>query len=275
MVYLSEMMADWTKHAFITKFNTIRPEVYDRYADILCRDLVGIEQDADRSHGPEPRQESAPLTQAAPSTAATATALLPEQTVDTDPAQPLRSGLAMRRTPSGGRSKIRVERSLAVGNRIGLATLPLACLAIRNMVHIVTMVLNLEGLSHDSDNATSEPTAESTLGWNWLPMAFGSEYLLYGLLGLMAYVLLVFLKLLIGMNLVQYAWRRYRGLQDRQREEEHITKHSASRVDAQREWQKLQTDVNDPKEQEEKKQRLANITVDNIDRYTLFKNRIP
>ena len=27
------------KHAFITKFNHIRPSVYERYVDILCRDL--------------------------------------------------------------------------------------------------------------------------------------------------------------------------------------------------------------------------------------------
>ncbi|KAJ1974196.1 hypothetical protein H4R34_004807 [Dimargaris verticillata] len=182
MVYLSEMMADWTKHAFITKFNTIQPEVYDHYTDILCHDLIGIKQDADSIH---------------------------------------------------------------------------------NMVHIVTMVLSLEGLSHDLDDATSKPMAKSTLGWNWLPMAFGSKYPLYVLLGFMAYVLLVFLKLLFGMNL------------DCQWEEEHITKHSVSRVDAQRKWRKLQTDANDPKEQAEKKQQLAKITVDNIDHYTLFKNRIP
>ncbi|KAJ1960192.1 hypothetical protein H4R35_007568, partial [Dimargaris xerosporica] len=270
MVYLSEMMADWTKHAFITKFNTIRPEIYGRYTDILCRDLVGIEEDADRSNEPEPTAQSSHSTQAANPTAS-----LLEDQVSTDSAQPLHPGSAMRRTPSGGRSKIRVERSLAVGNRIGLATLPLACLAIRNVVHIVTMVLNLEGLSHDADDVASESAALSGWSWDWLPTVLGSDYLVYVLLGLMAYVLLVFLKLLIGMNLVQYAWRRYRGLKARQREEEHSTKHSVSRVEAQREWQQLQADVNDPKEQAEKRRRLAKITVDNIDRYTLFKNRIP
>lgn len=30
---------DWLKHAFITKFNHIRPSVYERYIDVLCRDL--------------------------------------------------------------------------------------------------------------------------------------------------------------------------------------------------------------------------------------------
>ncbi|KAI5889612.1 DUF747-domain-containing protein [Schizophyllum commune H4-8] len=39
-VLASEMVVDWLKHAFITKFNHIRPSVYERYADVLCRDLA-------------------------------------------------------------------------------------------------------------------------------------------------------------------------------------------------------------------------------------------
>ncbi|KAF8585992.1 DUF747-domain-containing protein [Ramaria rubella] len=39
-VLVSEIMVDWLKHAFITKFNHIRPSVYERYTDVLCRDLA-------------------------------------------------------------------------------------------------------------------------------------------------------------------------------------------------------------------------------------------
>jgi hypothetical protein len=39
-VLLSEIVVDWLKHAFITKFNHIRPSVYDRYADVLSQDLA-------------------------------------------------------------------------------------------------------------------------------------------------------------------------------------------------------------------------------------------
>ena len=39
---LSEMLVDWLKHAFITKFNHIRPSVYERYTDVLCRDLASM-----------------------------------------------------------------------------------------------------------------------------------------------------------------------------------------------------------------------------------------
>jgi hypothetical protein len=40
LVFGCEMLVDWLKHAFITKFNHIRPTVYRRYAEILSRDLV-------------------------------------------------------------------------------------------------------------------------------------------------------------------------------------------------------------------------------------------
>ncbi|KAH8083789.1 eukaryotic membrane protein family-domain-containing protein [Cristinia sonorae] len=39
-VMASEMLVDWLKHAFIAKFNHIRPSVYERYTDVLCRDLA-------------------------------------------------------------------------------------------------------------------------------------------------------------------------------------------------------------------------------------------
>ncbi|KAH8828443.1 eukaryotic membrane protein family-domain-containing protein [Flagelloscypha sp. PMI_526] len=39
-VMASETLVDWLKHAFITKFNHIRVSVYERYIDVLCRDLA-------------------------------------------------------------------------------------------------------------------------------------------------------------------------------------------------------------------------------------------
>lgn len=40
VVLLSEIMVDWIKHAFITKFNHMRPTVYRKFIDVLCNDLV-------------------------------------------------------------------------------------------------------------------------------------------------------------------------------------------------------------------------------------------
>lgn len=34
----SEMLVDWVKHAYITKFNNVKPAVYQRYLDVLAKD---------------------------------------------------------------------------------------------------------------------------------------------------------------------------------------------------------------------------------------------
>jgi putative membrane protein DUF747 len=50
-VMISETLVDWLKHAFITKFNHIRPSVYERYKDVLCRDLASGSRLGARKHG--------------------------------------------------------------------------------------------------------------------------------------------------------------------------------------------------------------------------------
>jgi hypothetical protein len=39
MVVGTEVIVDWLKHAFITKFNLVKPDVYRRYFHSLCKDL--------------------------------------------------------------------------------------------------------------------------------------------------------------------------------------------------------------------------------------------
>ncbi|WFD04197.1 hypothetical protein MOBT1_002902 [Malassezia obtusa] len=55
-VLLSEMLVDWLKHAFITKLNHIRPAIYGRYIDVLCRDLLATR--AAKMDGDHKRQSS-------------------------------------------------------------------------------------------------------------------------------------------------------------------------------------------------------------------------
>jgi hypothetical protein len=38
LVLGSEMLVDWIKHAYISKFNCIKPAVYQRYLDVLAKD---------------------------------------------------------------------------------------------------------------------------------------------------------------------------------------------------------------------------------------------
>jgi hypothetical protein len=39
-VIVSEMVVDWLKHAFITKFNHVRASVYGRFTDVLAKDVL-------------------------------------------------------------------------------------------------------------------------------------------------------------------------------------------------------------------------------------------
>ncbi|ODN80829.1 hypothetical protein L202_02972 [Cryptococcus amylolentus CBS 6039] len=39
-VIMSEMIVDWLKHAFITKFNHVRASVYERFTDVLAKDVL-------------------------------------------------------------------------------------------------------------------------------------------------------------------------------------------------------------------------------------------
>ncbi|WWC87545.1 uncharacterized protein L201_002435 [Kwoniella dendrophila CBS 6074] len=39
-VIISEMVVDWLKHAFITKFNHVRASVYERFTDVLAKDVL-------------------------------------------------------------------------------------------------------------------------------------------------------------------------------------------------------------------------------------------
>ena len=39
LIFLSEVFVDWIKHGFITKFNAISPNVYQKYSSILAKDL--------------------------------------------------------------------------------------------------------------------------------------------------------------------------------------------------------------------------------------------
>lgn len=66
-VIVSEMLVDWLKHAFITKFNHVRASVYGRFTDILAKDMlvagsIGRDGRSSRrgvsSHDPKHRIES-------------------------------------------------------------------------------------------------------------------------------------------------------------------------------------------------------------------------
>lgn len=53
LVWMSELLCDWLKHAFITKFNFIPSTVYPEYGLLLAGDVTGIGHEGvnlDHSH---------------------------------------------------------------------------------------------------------------------------------------------------------------------------------------------------------------------------------
>lgn len=100
IVLMSEMLVDWLKHAFITKFNHIRPQVYGRFIDVLCKDLLVENQF---------------------STGQVRSRFI-RSWLEPTPAQAF------------------VDQSPAVSRRIGLAALPLGCLVVRVVYQALIML---------------------------------------------------------------------------------------------------------------------------------------
>ena len=92
MVLGTEVIVDWVKHSFIVKFNGLKPNVYDRFMESICRDILGYKQDKAAS-GKEGENDDS-----------------------SSPKQP---------------PEIKHDRSPIVSKRIGFMSIPLACLVIR------------------------------------------------------------------------------------------------------------------------------------------------
>ncbi|KIM31638.1 hypothetical protein M408DRAFT_317895 [Serendipita vermifera MAFF 305830] len=147
MVLLSELCVDWLKHAFITKFNHIRPSVYERYMDVLCLDLA--------------------------------------------------SGSAMGR--HGARKHTYVDQSPLVARRLGFASLPLACL---------TFLIAAQAFSSTVSGFDSK---------EWFH--FGQRHIKYGILITLAWVCLVLVKIIMGVNLISVATHRRADMERREAED--------------------------------------------------------
>ncbi|KAJ3340882.1 hypothetical protein HDU93_006174 [Gonapodya sp. JEL0774] len=183
VVLSSEVLVDWLKHAFVTKFNGIEPEVYSKFVAGLCGEL-GAGQG--QSGGTEARGR------------------------DRMGERPLAD---MR-----GREKWRVEEeeggigaplpatdaSPAVARRIGFVPLPLFCLVLRVAIETLHMVGYLSSspfeLDTDSDYSSDSPVyldvPVTQPPWRWVPVVLGVWMGLWGT------------KVLVGVGLMRYAKRK-------------------------------------------------------------------
>ncbi|PSK34204.1 Endoplasmic reticulum membrane protein 65 [Elsinoe australis] len=178
----SEMLVDWLKHAYINKFNSVKPSIYGRFLDVLAKDYY---------------------------------------------------------------AHAFADQNLT--KRLGLPTLPLACLVLRAGAQVWGMFVATNmpspgmsgvgtGLSTAADG-TAGPEATAALArvdavfrralgrsgdgwgrvWEWSAddaMAFGTMVVFV----LLLYLVLLAFKLVLGMALLGFARGRYRGMKERERE---------------------------------------------------------
>ncbi|CAG8480813.1 7673_t:CDS:10 [Diversispora eburnea] len=218
IVMASELIVDWLKHAFITKFNQIRSSIYDRYIDILSRDLVV--------------------------------------------GNPTR-------TPNGSnfiyRPKTFVDQSPLVSRRIGFAALPLACLTMRVVSQTITMISDLFQELEEDNESTKVAFA------NFATQSRGASILCC----IIVFVVLLALKFLVGINLLVFAHRRYESMELRDAKDRARALQLQEQVKLEKEQRQTKNQMfSDPKHNLLEKQ-SQEINLDNIDRYTLFRSRIP
>ncbi|KAJ2797548.1 hypothetical protein H4R20_005144, partial [Coemansia guatemalensis] len=336
MVLGTELLIDWIKHAFVTKLNWIRPEIYSYYIDILSRDMAcsrsgartrvlssatrPISEDATTSHaltnldeklvrdGSERNREEHSLRSSSESSDEQPAEGVSSQQPDSEnasegrprlhstsilshavmkvfafaraslladsssgvPTDTTRSDRGHRRTRSETKPQLFVDQSSRVARRLGLAPQPLACMVILMLGQVSHILVP----SSRPQNAAFSPAAA---GWTLL------DIFAWAAIGLIAYALTVWAKLSFSSRLMQFAWNRYRAFERRAAESGERASTSAGNLKRFDDATKKQDRENfmevgkiiaqEPSEAEWEQQR-PKWTLDNIERYSLFKSRI-
>ncbi|KAJ3151435.1 hypothetical protein HDU86_006135 [Geranomyces michiganensis] len=150
VVFGTEVLVDWLKHAFISKFNQIKPAVYGRFTDSLCRDLVAVRAP------PPPTAVNSP------------------------------ANAAFEPPPAiSPRARMFVDQSPAVARRIGFVSIPLSCLVIRVTVQTMQMLIYLRSPALEVVGPPAPPAYEPFVlalkqaanVWNGTSLSFSSESL--------------------------------------------------------------------------------------------------
>jgi hypothetical protein len=136
---------DWLKHAFITKFNHIRSSVYDRYLDVLCKDVV--------------------LAGRTRQSVSTKVRLRCHLKIETR--KPVLC-LPVYRVQT---RNILTDHTLLLGRRLGFASLPLSCLLLRVGLQAIGMTIPSAFSSGSGDALDTSPTMTlQLLKWIGVPI---------------------------------------------------------------------------------------------------------
>ncbi|KAJ2027742.1 hypothetical protein IWW57_002467 [Coemansia sp. S610] len=332
MVLGTEILIDWIKHAFITKLNWIRPEIYSHYIDILSRDLacskagvrargipppavgtsgggaqaataakddekIGAQELHSEASDDEQQQGvrgSSVLTSPRSSSIIIHAALkvltwayasifaesreVPATAADQTPAKRRRGH---QRTQSVTQPQLFVEQSTRVARRLGLSPMPLACLITLMLMQVLHILASsssalLPSSRHKDRLGNGQLLSMAAAGWSVL------DVLGWLILGLIAYALVVWTKLAFANRLMHFAWTRYHAFELRtkadtaEKEPAGLKRFddSTKRLDRDSFMEVGKLISKERSEVEWEKQR-PKWTLDNIERYSLFKSRIP
>ncbi|KAG2178034.1 hypothetical protein INT43_003287 [Umbelopsis isabellina] len=258
MVIVSELIVDWLKHAFITKFNQIRPSIYGKYIDILCRDLVVG----------SPGRVS-------------------------------------------GKKAIFVDQAPMVSRRIGFPALPMACLATRVVHQLLPLLLSSTSSSSISDSSRGtvstyivesiaafmitycggvlnaigslvdvdmvEVVANIFMRGGTLDKALEQVIWLSGwTIGITVVGLcLIALKVLVGINLLGYAYKRYSSMHSREVKERKKDEEYAEMDKGEKEYKSSVHKYLDDNNDNVLGLAQQKYTLNNVDRFSMVRSRIP
>ncbi|KAK3813411.1 MAG: eukaryotic membrane protein family-domain-containing protein [Benniella sp.] len=290
-----ETLVDWLKHAFITKFNQIRPSVYGRFVDILSRDLI-IGSPA-RLAGRNNQQmfvDQSPMVSRRIGLAALPLACLVicvtiqtlQMVLSIHPGEVGRPTAIVNETvapPAVSFEKISIEWTMPVvdfSSGLAVASAGMAEMLV-SFFRFGWTVLGESSvaLGHMVVSWAHRMGISTELGRQVM------EYAVIALACLATYACLVALKLLIGINLLGYAHHRYLTMESRE-ESERQTDRIIRESNAALEEKAASATVSGLLEGRGSggsgdvyvvggERRRVVLGLDTIDRYTLFKSRIP
>ncbi|KAF9347907.1 hypothetical protein BGX26_000654 [Mortierella sp. AD094] len=289
-----ETLVDWLKHAFITKFNQIRPSVYGRFVDILSRDLVvgSPARLAGRDNQRQMFVDQSPMVSRRIGLAALPLACL-VICVTTQTLQMVLSTNEMARAPIAVAETI--VASTASFDRISLDwTMPAVdfssglSVASSDMVDALVSFFKFAWVVFGQGSVVLGHLIVAWARQAGISQELGRkvmEYAVIGLACLATYACLVALKLLIGINLLGFAHHRYLTMESREEVERQTDqmmresnaaleeKAASAAVSGMLDGRGAGHTTNDAYVLGGEKRVIHGL--DTIDRYTLFKSRIP
>lgn len=201
----SEMFVDWIKHAYINKFNNIKPNFYSRILDILCKDYYTNVSALARLHVPQSNKSQAFV---APSlTRRLGLPLLPLSTLFIRASfQTYHMFLATHLPvpmPPSTQTSLSVESSTPAS--------PVVTAALDRLDHFIRNALGRSVYGLDEEFLANGTAANGTTMFSWLSWSSDDAIALVAkvLVFFIAFLFLLILKLLLGMLLLKYSRDRY------------------------------------------------------------------